>query len=181
MSRLAKKPLKVPAGVVLSPADLRLSVKGPKGELFVQLPRTIEVGIGSGSVSVKMVSSVNQARADAGTVWSLIKSAMEGVENGFRKVLEIEGVGYRASMEGNVLVLSLGYVHPVRYEVPAGVQVSVEKNTISVNGIDKQLVGQVAAKIRAFKKPEPYKGKGIRYQGEIVRRKVGKKAAATAG
>ncbi len=178
MSRLAKKPLIVPEGVNVTSAAGRVSVKGPKGELTVKVPRDIEVSVEGDEISVKSGLKSKQTRADVGTTWALIRNALEGVARGFGKTLEIEGVGYRAAMEGDALVLSLGYVNPVRFKVPSSVTVSVEKNVINVSGINKELVCQIAAKIRSLKKPEPYKGKGIRYQGEVIRRKVGKKAAA---
>lgn len=180
MSRLAQKPLNVPEGVSVTDAHGKISVKGPKGELTVKIPRGIEVSVQGSEISVKSVSDSKQNRADSGTTWALLRNSLEGVTQGFGKALEIEGVGYRAAVEGGDLLLSLGYVNPVRFKVPAGVTVSVEKNVISVSGIDKELVGLVAAKIRSFKKPEPYKGKGIRYQGEVIKRKVGKKAETAA-
>lgn len=181
MSRLAKKPLIVPEGVSVTVAAGKVSVKGPKGELTVKIPQEIEVKTGDQEISVKSDSKTKQSRASTGTTWALIRNALEGVSRGFVRVLEIEGVGYRAAMEDDTLVLSLGYVNPVRFRVPAGVTVSVEKNIISVSGIDKELVGLTAAKIRSLRKPEPYKGKGIRYRGEVIRRKVGKKATTAAG
>ena len=127
---------------------------------------------------VKSDGDFKQARANCGTMWSLIRNAVQGVASGFSRSLEIEGVGYRAVLEGKELVLYLGYTQPVRLAPPVGVVIEVEKNTIKISGVDKELVNRTAAKIRAFRKPEPYKGKGIRYQGEVVRRKAGKKAAA---
>jgi large subunit ribosomal protein L6 len=178
MSRLAKKPVIIPNGVTITQGDRELSVKGPKGELKVMIPANIKVELKPEGAMVSYLDSSKQARANSGTVWSLTQNAIQGVSEGFQKNLEIEGVGYRAAVEGQNLVLNLGYVNPVRKAIPAGLSVTVEKNVIKVAGINKEIVGQFAAQVRKEKKPEPYKGKGIRYQGEIVRRKVGKKAAA---
>lgn len=178
MSRLAKKPIKLPESVTVKEESEMLLVKGSKGELKVRILPFLSLRIEDDSVGVSPVNQVRQSRANAGTMWSLIKNAVEGVATGFSKTLEIEGIGYRASIEGNALVLMLGYVQPVRFEIPDGITLKTEKNTIQISGIDKRLVGEIAARIRQLKKPEPYKGKGIRYQGEVVRRKAGKKAAA---
>jgi len=169
MSRLIKKALKVPTGVTATQNGAVLNVKGPKGSLVVKLAPGVTVKPEGDTLWVS-----------AGTEWSLTKNALEGVTNGFLKVLEIEGVGYRAVLEGKELVLFLGYALPVRLKVPENITIAVEKSTIKISGIDKDLVGRAAAEIRALKKPEPYKGKGIHYQGEVIRRKVGKKAGATA-
>lgn len=169
MSRLVKKPVIIPEGVTVTVNDDTLIAKGPKGELRVPL-RGASVTVGKGEIATGV-----------GTIWALARNAVEGVTEGFTKVLEMEGVGYRAVPEGKDLVLHLGYAEPVRVKIPEGVSIKVEKNVITVSGIDKDLVGRAAAGIRAFKKPEPYKGKGIRYQGEAVRRKAGKKAATTGG
>ncbi len=169
MSRLIKKPIVIPSGVTAAAGGGMLTVKGPKGELAVPL-RGAAAKVEGGNIA-----------ATSGTAWALARNAVIGVTEGFAKVLEIEGVGYRAVLEGKELVLHLGYAQPVRLKIPEGVAVKVEKNTITVSGIDKDLVGRAAAEIRAQKKPEPYKGKGIHYAGEVIRRKVGKKAAATTG
>jgi len=179
MSRLIKKSIAIPQGAALAESGGFLTVKGPKGELRVAVPHGITVKIEAGALWV--VGSKDQASAaTAGTVWSLAKNAIEGVTVGFTKTLELEGVGYRVALEGKQLVLHLGYAQPVRFSIPDGAVVVIEKNTMKISGIDKDLVGRVAAEIRALKKPEPYKGKGIHYQGEVIRRKVGKKAGATA-
>ena len=182
MSRLIKKPLAITSGATLSVAGGVLTVKGPKGELQFTVPASVEVKIDGEQVWVIAVLKGAEEANEAipGTFWSLMKNAIEGVTAGFTKVLEIEGVGYRAVLEGKELVLFLGYAQPVRMPVPAGVVIAVEKNTIKVTGIDKDAVGRAAAEIRALKKPEPYKGKGIHYQGEVIIRKVGKKAGAGA-
>lgn len=179
MSRLIKKPISVPAGVVVAKEEGALIVRGAKGERRLTILPLIEVGVGAEAITVALLGSSKQSRANSGTMWSLIVNAIEGVTKGFSKKLEIEGVGYRANMEGSTLILSLGYVEPVRFPLPEGVTVTTEKGGITISGIDKELVGRVAARIRALKKPEPYKGKGIRYEGEVVRRKVGKKAVAS--
>ncbi|MEN9342204.1 MAG: ribosomal protein, partial [Candidatus Parcubacteria bacterium] len=177
MSRLARKPIAKPATVTVSVAGHIANIKGPKGELAFPILPGVAVASEADSVMVTATGVRKDTRPNVGTVWSLMRNAIEGVTSGFNKDLEIQGVGFRAALEGKTVVLSLGYVHPVRFESPEGVTVAVEKNIIKVSGIDKQKVGLTAAKIRAFKKPEPYKGKGIRYVGEVVRLKPGKKAA----
>ncbi|KKW46889.1 MAG: 50S ribosomal protein L6, partial [Parcubacteria group bacterium GW2011_GWB1_56_8] len=162
MSRLAKKPVAVPSGVTLVATPTHIEVKGPKGALSLNVLPHIKIAVGTDKVDVAMSDDSAQARANSGTMWSLIRNAVEGVTAGFSKTLEIEGVGYRAAMEGSTLVLSLGYVEPVRFPVPQGIAISAQKNTITITGINKELVGRVASQIRGLKKPEPYKGKGIR-------------------
>ena len=179
MSRLIKKPIAITAGATLVQSGDVLTIKGPKGELTITLPTGVEVKTEGTNFWVTTTKDM-QTTALQGTVWSLAKNAIEGVTIGFTKVLELEGVGYRVSVEGKELVLFLGYALPVRMPIPDTVTVAVDKNTIKVTGIDKDAVGQVAADIRAQKKPEPYKGKGIRYEGEVVRMKQGKKAATAA-
>ncbi|TSC82026.1 MAG: large subunit ribosomal protein L6 [Parcubacteria group bacterium Gr01-1014_20] len=181
MSRLAKKPIELKSGVSLVEDGGFLVFKGSKGEHKVKVLPFVNVVIKDATVSVTTNKSMKQARANLGTMWSLIRNAIDGVSEGFKKVLEVEGIGFKANMDGKTLVLSLGFVNPIRVEPPKDISVSVEKNTILVSGIDKELVGRIAAEIRALKKPEPYKGKGIHYQGEVIRRKAGKKATATAG
>lgn len=180
MSRLIKKSINIEEGVTVTAQDGELRVKGAKGEITIPLFKDVEISIDGKELWVKTAQkSGNGSTAMHGTTWALAKNAIEGVTKGFEKVLEIEGVGYRALMEGKDLVLHLGYALPVRMPIPGHVTVTVDKNTIKVAGINKEQVGQVAAEIRALKKPEPYKGKGIHYQGEVIRRKVGKKAGAT--
>ncbi len=169
-SRLTKKPILLPKDVSATAASDVLTVKGPKGELRVRVAQGTEVRIEGGNLWI-----------NSGTTWALARNAVEGVAQGFVKVLEIEGVGYRAAAEGKELVLFIGYANPVRMKVPEGVALTVDKNLITLAGIDKDLVGRTAAEIRAMKKPEPYKGKGIHYRGEVIRRKVGKKAGAAGG
>jgi large subunit ribosomal protein L6 len=181
MSRLIKKPIIITAGATLHPSDGVLTVKGPKGEDKVIIPRGVAIKTEGDNFWVTMdANAKTKTTAVQGTFWALVRNAIEGVTQGFVKVLEIEGVGYRAVLEGKELVLFLGYALPVRVPVPEGVTIAVEKNTIKVSGINKDAVGRAAAEIRALKKPEPYKGKGIHYQGEVIRRKVGKKAGAGA-
>ena len=179
MSRLIKKSVSIVSGVTISENGGFLSVMGPKGELKVRIVRGAKVRIDGANFWVEAESGASTKSA-AGTLWSIVKNAVQGVSEGFLKVLEIEGVGFRAALEGKDLMLYLGYVEPVRVKIPNGATITIEKNMIKISGIDKDLVGRVAAGIRALKKPEPYKGKGIHYQGEVIRRKVGKKAGATA-
>ena len=178
MSRLARQPIVKPDAVTLEEKGGQIHVKGQKGEIALTALSGTATTVEGNEVWVKPKGDMTP---NVGTMWSLLKGAIEGVTNGFSKVLEIEGVCYRAAMEGTTVVLALGFSHPVRYELPPGVTATVEKNAITISGIDKQKVGQVAAEIRSWKKPEPYKGKGIRYRGEVVRRKVGKKAATAGG
>ena len=181
MSRLAKQPITVPEGVTASMKDGVFVCKGPKGELNVPVLPYVEVSVNGSSVAVSGRGEERQASANSGTTWALIRNAVCGVTEGFSKKLEIEGVGYRAALEGKTLVLSLGFSHPVRYNPPEDIAIEVLKNVITISGSNKEKVGQAAAEIRSFRKPEPYKGKGIKYEGEVIRRKVGKKAGATAG
>jgi len=179
MSRLIKKPIIIDAGATVTKNGDILAVKGPKGELHVAIPAGVAVAIEGANLTVTSTTA-DGSSAQAGTLYANVKNAITGVTAGFVKILEIEGVGYRAMLEGTTLVLHLGYAQPVKLPVPKGIALAVEKNTIKVSGIDKESVGQAAAEIRALKKPEPYKGKGIHYQGEVIRRKIGKKAGATA-
>ncbi|MDR3581879.1 MAG: 50S ribosomal protein L6 [Candidatus Pacebacteria bacterium] len=178
MSRLIKKPVAIEEGASVTIDEGMLRVKGPKGEITLPFPSEVAIEVEGNNLWVKAGSKVDDT-AIHGTIWALARNAIEGVTKGFEKILEIEGVGYRAVLEGKELVLFLGYALPVRMAIPDHVTVAVEKNTIKISGINKEEVGQVAAEIRAFKKPEPYKGKGIHYRGEVIRRKVGKKAGAT--
>jgi large subunit ribosomal protein L6 len=178
MSRLIKKPIAVTAGATLVQSGDVLTIKGPKGELTISVPQGVTLKNEGENFWISTTEKM-ETTAIQGTIWALVKNAIEGVTVGFTKVLEIEGVGYRAAIEGKELVLFLGYALPVRVPVSDKVAITVDKNTIKVVGIDKDAVGQAAAEIRALKKPEPYKGKGIHYQGEVIRRKVGKKAGAT--
>ena len=178
MSRIGNRIIKVPASVTLENNDNVLTVKGPKGELSYELNKNLKVNIEEGSVTVERLNEDKQTKALHGTTNALITNMIEGVNTGFSKGLEIIGVGYRFTLKGNTLVVNAGYSHPVELEVPSGLEVEAVNNTeIVIKGINKQLVGEFAANIRKVRKPEPYKGKGIRYKGEHVRRKEGKKAS----
>jgi large subunit ribosomal protein L6 len=179
MSRVGNKLIQIPESVhvTLSP-EKRVTVKGPKGELSLQVLDVITVTQEGQTLSVTRPNNEIFSRKIHGTTRALIQNMVTGVSEGFKKQLEIKGVGYRAALQGNKVVLSMGYSHPVELDIPEGVQVDIPKNTeITVNGIDKQVVGQFAAQIRAVRKPEPYLGKGIRYVDEFVPRKAGKTAA----
>ncbi len=181
MSKIGKKEIIVPQGVTVTVHPDDILVSGKKGEVSIHHLPGIRIVAEGEVVRVEKEEGSKQKNIDAswGTQQAILASAVKGVQEGYEKKLEIEGVGYRAAMEGSDLVLSLGLSHPVRVEPPKGVEISVAKNTITITGADKALVGQVAANIRAKKKPEPYKGKGIRYAGEIIRRKSGKKMAGS--
>ena len=176
MSRIGKKPVSIPSGVTANVEGQTVKVKGPKGAMQVVLPDDVEVKMDSGSVKVDPRNETKRARAMWGTSRTLVSNLVTGVTKGFEKKLEITGVGYRAALQGKNLQISLGYSHEVLYPVPEGITIAAPKPTeIVVTGIDKQKVGQVAAEIRAFRPPEPYKGKGVRYAGEYIFRKEGKK------
>ena len=176
MSRIGKKPVELPQGVTAEVKGQTIEVKGPKGTRSFTATDDVTLTIEEGSVKVTPRGMSKRARQQWGMTRSMVANLVTGVSTGFKKELEIQGVGYRAAMAGNVLKLSLGFSHEVNFEVPAGVTVTAPKQTeITVEGIDQQLVGQVAANIRDWKRPEPYKGKGIRYKGEFVFRKEGKK------
>ena len=174
MSRIAKNPVTLPAGVELKFAGQELSVKGAKGALSMTVHASVEVTQEGGELRFAARNGDQQSRAMAGTTRALVNNMVTGVSQGFERKLQLVGVGYRAQAKGSILSLSLGFSHPVKYKSKDGVNLTVEKMTITVSGIDKQAVGQVAAEIRSLKKPEPYKGKGIKYADEVIRRKVGK-------
>ncbi len=177
MSRIGKQPIAVPGGVEVSIEPELVKVKGPKGELSERKNRQIEVRQENGEIVVTRPTDRGEHRALHGLTRSLIANMVEGVTNGYEKRLEIQGVGYRAQLQGNKLVLALGYSHPVEMDAPEGIDFEVPQPTrVVVRGISKQAVGEVAANIRKQRPPEPYKGKGIRYEGEYVMRKVGKRA-----
>ena len=177
MSRIGKQPIAVPSGVDIAIEPELVRVKGPKGELHERVNKDITVAQEEDQILVSRPTDRGEHRALHGLTRSLIANMVEGVTNGFEKKLEIQGVGYRAQLKGKKLELALGYSHPVTVEPPEGIEFEVPQPTeITVRGIDKQLVGQVAADIRKRRPPEPYKGKGIRYSGEHVMRKVGKRA-----
>jgi len=176
MSRIGKHPVVIPSGVDVALAGHEIQVKGKLGELSVMLTDDVAIDIGDGKVTVTPINQGKRARSMWGTSRSLIDNMVTGVSQGFKVELLIQGVGYRASVSGKTLTLQLGYSHDIEYPMPDGIKIECEKPTqIAVTGIDKQRVGQVAAEIRQFRKPEPYKGKGIRYANEWVRRKEGKK------
>ena len=176
MSRIGKKPVAIPGGVTATIDKGTLSVKGPKGTLAMGLSDLIDYKIGESEILVKPANDSKQARAFWGMQRTLVSNLVEGVTDGFTKVLVIKGVGYRANAQGRTLKLQLGYSHDVDLAVPEGVEVKTpDQTTIEVSGIDKQAVGQFAAEIRRWRKPEPYKGKGIAYRGEFIFRKEGKK------
>ncbi|MBO8129564.1 MAG: 50S ribosomal protein L6 [Peptococcaceae bacterium] len=178
MSRIGRSPISIPQGVDVAIDGNTVKVKGPKGELSKELPRDIKLILEDGRLVLERPNDEAKYRALHGLTRSLVANMVEGVSKGYQKVLELVGVGYRAAMQGNKLVLSLGYSHPIEYEPPAGIQIEVPTATqVVVKGADKELVGAVASEIRQFRPPEPYKGKGIRYQGEYIRRKAGKAAA----
>jgi large subunit ribosomal protein L6 len=178
MSRVGKKPILIPENVEVKIEGNKISVKGPKGEISKEFRPEIGFEIKEGKIFLfpKIKSKITKSLW--GTFRALILNMIEGVERGYQKKLEIEGLGYRAEIRGEDLILQVGYSHPIKISPPKGIKISVEKNIITVSGIDKEMVGQVAAKIRKVKVAEPYKGKGIKYLGEKIRRKVGKKVAA---
>jgi large subunit ribosomal protein L6 len=176
MSRIGKKPVPIPSGVTANVEGQTVKVKGPKGALQVVLPDDVAVKMDAGAVKVDPRNETKRARAMWGTSRTLVSNLVTGVTKGFERKLEITGVGYRAALQGKNLQISLGYSHEVLYPVPEGITIAAPKPTeIVVTGIDKQKVGQVAAEIRAFRPPEPYKGKGVKYAGEYIFRKEGKK------
>ena len=180
MSRLGKKPIVVPAGVEAKVADRRVSVKGPKGELSREFRNEISIELKDNVFQFSLSSNTRLARKLLGTYISFVKSMLIGASEGFSKKLILDGIGYKAQLEGKDLTLSLGFSHPVKFPAPEGITFLVEKNTVTVSGADKEKVGQTAAMLRSLKKPDPYKGKGFHYDGEIIRRKAGKKAAGSA-
>ncbi len=175
MSRIGRKPVEIPSGVDITIGENNfVKVKGPKGELSNTFHPALKIVKEDNVVKIERPSDEPFMRAIHGTSRALLANMVEGVTNGFTVELEIVGIGYRAAMKGKTLELQLGYSHPIVYEPPEGIQIAVEGNIIKVSGIDKQLVGQVAAEIRDFRKPDPYKGKGIRYKGEQLKLKPGK-------
>ena len=178
MSRIGKQPIKVPAGIKAIIDKKSVSIQGPKGNLGLTLPYGVTAENAGDQILVKRISDTKECRMNHGLARALINNMVKGVAEGFLKELEIHGVGFKAQINGKKLVLNLGFSHPVEFDIPDAINIQVPKPTqISVQGIDKQLVGEVAAMIRAFYKPEPYKGKGIRYVNEYVRKKAGKTVA----
>ena len=184
MSKIGKKPITIPQGVEVKLANKNLEVKGKEGVLSLPVLDHVMAKIENPTDGVSTLifttnNNEKQTRANWGTMAALAKNAIAGVSQGFSKTLEIEGIGFKASLEGNKLVLNVGFTHPIKYNPPFGVKIAVEKNQIKISGFDKQAVGETAASIRKIKKPEPYKGKGIHYKGEVIPRKAGKKVAGT--
>ena len=178
MSRVGRRPVPIPAGVSVTVVENLVTVKGPKGELKRSMHPEMAVAVEGSLVKVTRPSDEGRHRALHGLTRALIRNMVDGVTTGYTKALEIQGIGYKAEAVSDGLRLALGFSHPVEYKAPAGIKLSVDNNTlVKVDGIDKELVGQVAADLRKIRPPEPYKGKGIRYQGEHVRRKAGKTGA----
>lgn len=177
MSRIGKLPIEISQGVKVTFENSLLSVSGPKGELSLKINPLIKATVSENKINLSVKKETRESGSYYGLTRTLIANMVKGVTEGFEKKLEFHGVGFRANMEGRDLVMALGFSHPVRYTPREGIEIKVEKNVIIVSGIDRQLVGQTAAEIRELKKPEPYKGKGIKYEGERIRRKAGKTAA----
>lgn len=177
MSRIGKKPIVVPSGITVNVSKTSVKVKGPKGELEIPYHPSMSVALENNEIVVKRPDDLKENKALHGLTRALIQNMIEGVTNEYRKVLDIVGVGYRAEMKGKNLLINIGYSHPIYFIPPDGILLQTPTQTqIVVSGIDKQLVGSVASKIRSFRKPEPYKGKGIKYQNEVIVRKAGKTA-----
>lgn len=186
MSRIGKQPIPIPSGVKVAVENGSVHVEGPKGKLSTRLPDGVQIEVKDGQVIAKRASNAKPHRANHGLARALLANTVEGVTQGFEKRLDVVGVGYRAEVQGGFLTLGLGFSHPVQVPIPEGIEISVDRAkktiqqyiaTISVKGIDKQAVGQLAADIRALRKPDAYKGKGIRYEDEMIKLKVGKKGA----
>lgn len=178
MSRIGKKPIQIPKNVQVSFDGNLLKAKGPKGELKIEIPKEIEFKLENNEITFSRPNDLKHVRALHGLTRALAFNVIEGVTNGFKKVLQIEGVGYKVEMKGNNLMLAIGYSHPILVIPPKDIEIkSPAPNQIHIHGIDKQRVGQLAARIRELRPPEPYKGKGIRYEGEYIRRKAGKSSS----
>ncbi|MDO9288205.1 MAG: 50S ribosomal protein L6 [Thermodesulfovibrionales bacterium] len=176
MSRIGKKPIDIPKGVDIKVDDATVKVKGPKGETASKCPTGIKVSVNEGKILVERSSEEKNVRALHGLTRSLIANMVSGVSTGYQRVLEISGTGYRAQVQGNKLVLALGYSHPVEFELPAGVKAAVDQKQVQITltGIDKQQIGQISANLKALRPPDAYKGKGVRYAGQRLKLKVGK-------
>jgi large subunit ribosomal protein L6 len=182
MSRIGKQPIPVPGGVTVTPRDGGVEVKGPRGTLFHRVAPSISVAVESGTLTVTRGDESQIVRALHGLTRAMLNNMVTGVTSGFRKQLEIVGVGYKAEVQGGTLVLSLGFSHPVRLEIPKGLSVKAERPTLlTIEGADRQVVGEFAAGVRGLRPPEPYKGKGVKYTDERIRRKVGKTGATAGG
>jgi large subunit ribosomal protein L6 len=177
MSRIGKRPVAIPKGVDVGLEGNLLTVKGPKGELKLQLHPNVKMSVEGDRIALEVGDESRESKSLHGLFRVLINNMVTGVVNGFEKVLEIVGVGYRAELKGRTAVFHLGYSHPISFDLPQGIDARVERSKIILTGFDKELLGMTAAKIRSFRKPEPYKGKGIRYAGEMIRRKAGKAGA----
>lgn len=177
MSRIGKKPVAIPSGVTVQTDGKRITAKGPKGELALTLPETVTVAVKDGIVSLSCADDTALGRSRYGLGRSLVANMVTGVHKGYSVDLELQGVGFRAAVQGNKLSMTIGYSSPVEFAAPQGITIAVKDTNMTVSGPDKQLVGDVAARIRSYYPPEPYKGKGIRYKGEHVRRKAGKTVA----
>jgi large subunit ribosomal protein L6 len=178
MSRIGKKPIALPKGVTVKIAPDAVEVQGPKGKMRQPIPPGIVFAQEDGNVVAKLERADDSLRKFHGLARSLVANAVQGVTEGFKKELDIVGVGYRAELKGKQVVFALGYSHPVVFDIPTGIDIAVDKQThITVTGVDRQLVGQVAANIRRMRKPDPYKQKGVRYMGEVLKKKVGKTGA----
>ena len=178
MSKIGNLPVKVPQGVEITIEKSNLKVAGPKGEISLRIPRSVEISQEEATLEVSRAGDSKEAKSLHGLTRSLISNAVTGVSEGFSKTLQLLGVGFRANLQGDKIVLSVGYSHPVEIVKPEGITFSVSENKITVSGADKGLVGEVASRIKKIRPAEPYKGKGIKYQGEIIRRKAGKSQAA---
>jgi large subunit ribosomal protein L6 len=182
MSRVGRKIIVVPSGVKVSIGEREIEVQGPKGKLKTPVPPGISFALSGGELACKRSNDERQQRAFHGLARALAQNAIRGVTEGFSKDLDIVGVGYRAQVEGNKVVFALGFSHPIEYRVPEGIKVAVDKQTrVTISGIDRQKVGQVAAEIRDLRRPDPYKQKGIRYVGEVLKKKAGKAGATGTG
>jgi large subunit ribosomal protein L6 len=178
MSRIGKKPIPIPKGVTVAVLEDAVEVKGPKGQLRQLVPPGIVMESADGQIKASLAREDHELNKFHGLARTLVANAVHGVTEGFKKELDIVGVGYRAEVKGKQVVFALGYSHPVVFDVPAGIDITIEKQThVTVTGVDKQLVGQVAANIRQMRKPDPYKQKGVRYTGEVLKKKVGKTGA----
>jgi large subunit ribosomal protein L6 len=179
MSRIGKEPITIPAGVKLAVAGQKVTVEGPKGKLERVLPDAVRISVAEGKAQVTRPDDSRRSKAMHGLCRSLVNNMVLGVTKGYEKELHIEGVGYRAAVAGKKLNLSLGYSHPVEFDIPSGITITVDQQTeVKITGVDKELVGQVAANIRFLREPEVYRGKGVRYKDEVIRRKAGKTASS---
>lgn len=178
MSRIGQKPISIPAEIDISVKDNLITVRGPRGSLQRRIHDRLQLELKDNQLTLQAETFNRHTRAMWGTERALIANMIQGVNSGYQRALEIEGVGFRANVQDDVLELNIGFSHAVKYRAPQGIIFKVEKNTIFVSGIDKQLVGRVAAEIRKLRPPDPYKAKGIRYQGEVIKKKAGKKAVA---